>query len=383
MYITRIRLLTLMCVVLTALPSLGQGALDPVSRERFLFISHADIDPVSGDVFIISNSWRETQSYLRRFEADGTAVSDFTVERFETCCAINPSLVAVANDGSIFTLEFADSLGGFFIYKHAPNGELDIDWGEREGVVEEITSIEESDYAGGALDENGGGFEAGETTLLQNAGGGRFHYSFSDPIDIIPREDGSLLVLDRIDRYVDLISPDGSTISEFIGQYGYIPIRPQRMLMDSEGYIYIIDYYDDFDLNRGGMLGVFRFDPDGEWEFGWGEGINGINDPWRPGLDFLTLVIDGNDNLIALGSGLSDINHGEVYVFASDSGSEVSRNRVDFRQGYDNTFAGMVGNPAGGFLVIDTVGFEIQLNFYSPDGSLEEQSTIRDLYFAE
>lgn len=369
----------------TSSPSIGQGEFGNISRPRILTVSHADIDPVSGDVLIVSNSWRESQAHLRRYHPDGSAVTDFRLERFESCCSIVPSLVAVASDGSIFSLEYADRWGGFFIYKHAPDGQLDIDWGTREGYLEQVNTGGSTDYSGGTSDgeSSGGGFESGETSLLHNAGGGRFHYNFADPIDIVPREDGSLLVLDRIDRYVDLISSDGSTITEFIGSYGYIPNRPQRLLIDSEGYIYLVDYYDDFDLNRGNMIGVFRFDPEGRQEFGWGEGSGGINDPWRPELDILTLVIDGEDNLIALGSGLGDINHGEVYVFDPDNGREVSRNRVGFRQGYDSTFVGMLGNPDGGFLVLDAIDFEIQLNYYDLDGRLLEQGKITDLYLAE
>lgn len=380
--ISRFSLLIILCLLATSLPSIGQGSLGTTSRQRALSVSHADIDPVSGDVLIISNSWREPQAYLRRYHADGTAVPDFRLERFESCCALKPSLVAIAPDGSIYTLEYTGDFGGFFIYKHAPTGELDIDWGDREGPTEQINSGQSSDYSGGVVNNNGG-YASGQTSLLHNAGGGRFHYYFSDPIDIVPMEDGSLLVLDRIDRYVDLISPDGQTISQFIGQYGYIPTRPQRLLADSDSYIYLVDYYDDFDLNRGGKIGVFRFNPNGTWESGWGEGANGVNDPWRPGLDFMTLVVDGNNNLIALGSGLSNINHGEVYVFDRETGIETSRNMVDFRQGYDSTFVGMVGNPAGGFLVLDAIDFDVQLNFYSLDGTLSEQGKITDLYLAE
>ncbi len=381
-------LIVTVCLVLTAMPVSGQNFLDNIERGKNLFVTHADIDPVTGDVLIISNSWQNTRYSLRRFHPDGEAVSDFVLQRFEACCAINPVLVAVADDGSIYTVEYTGQLGGFFIYKHAPSGELDIDWGAREGIVEEIDTGEPSDYAGGVLDEDdedetGGGYEAGETRLTGNAGGGRFHHYFTDPVDIIPREDGSLLVLDRSDRYIDLISPDGSRISEFIGSQGYIPERPQRLLMDSGGYLYLVDYYDDFDLNRGGKTGVFRFDPEGNWEFGWGEQASGINDPWRPQVDFMTLVIDGNDNLIVLGSGLSNINHGEVYVFDNESGGEIIRGRVDFRQGYDSEFLGMVGNPESGFLVLDAFAFDIKLNFYALNGSLEEQVRIDDLYYLE
>lgn len=383
--LNKILMLTV-CMVLTSMPVSGQNFLDNIERERNLFVTHADIDPVTGDVLIISNSFQNTWYSLRRFHPDGEAVSDFVLQRFETCCAIYPVLVAVANDGSIYTVEYTGQLGGFFIYKHAPSGELDIDWGAREGIVEEIDTGEPSDYAGGVLDEDdenetGSGYETGETTLRGNAGGGRFHHYFTDPVDIIPREDGSLLVLDRAEKYIDLISPDGSRITEFIGSQGYIPERPQRLLMDSGGYLYLVDYYDDFDLNRSRMTGVFRFDPEGNWEFGWGEQSGGINDPWRPQVDIMTLVIDGDDNLIVLGSGMSNINHDEVYVFDNESGGEIIRGRVDFRQGYDSEFLGMVGNPESGFLVLDGFSFEIKLNFYALDGSLEEQVRIDDLYY--
>jgi hypothetical protein len=380
--ITRFSVLIILCLLVTSLPSIGQGTLGSTSQQRALTVSHADIDPVSGDVLMISNSWREPQAYLRRYHPDGTPVSNFRLERFESCCALKPSLVAVAPDGSIFTLEYTGDFGGFFIYKHTNNGELDIDWGDREAPAEQINSGQSSGYSGGVVNNNGG-YSSGQTSLLHNAGGGRFHYFFSDPIDIVPMEDGSLLVLDRIDRYVDKISPDGQTITQFIGQYGYIPLRPQRLLSDSEGYIYLVDYYDDFDLNRGGKIGVFRFNPDGTWISGWGEGSNGINDPWRPEMDFMTLVIEGNNNLIALGSGLSNINHGEVYVFDRETGTEVQSNMVDFRQGFDNTYVGIVGNPAGGFLVLDAIDFDVHLNYYDLDGTLASQGKITDLYLAE
>jgi len=364
---------------------------DPGFRpDNTLFVPHGAIDADSGDLLLISNSWRNSRFYLRRFNEEGLSDPNFILQRFEACCAIRPALVAVDTEGYIYTLEFAGSLNGYYIYKHSPLGELDLDWGQRNGTVETLTPLSSgSGYAGRDLHnetdevEEPGGFDAGETTLDWSAGGGRMHFYFTDPIELITRPDGSLLVLDRVQRYVYLVSSDGTSVSQFIGRQQYYPIRPQRLLLDSDGFTYLVDYYDDSDINRENMQGVFKFDTDGSWIFGWGESANGINDPWRPGVDLDTLVLDGAGNIIATGTGFTDANHSDVFVFDRDSGTQVHRDNVQYRMGFDSEFLGILGRPDSGFILLESWGFEILVNYYNTEGVRERQVRITDLYSAE
>ncbi len=382
----------LLLLLLCAGSALGQAFDSPYAPAPRLFVPHAAIDPVSGDLLVISNTWREVRQDLRRFHSDGDSVDDFVLQRYESCCAIHPSLVAVDSEGSIYTIEFTGELVPFYMYKHAPNGELDIDWGRKSGFTPLLSSPSGGDYAGGGLDfsedepeeeDPPTGFEEGETTLLWNAGGGRLEFEFRDPIDILPLDDGSVLVLDRVLRYVFRIAPDGKSVSEFIGKRGYIPDRPQRLLQDSRGYLYMVDYHDSYDIIYEGSIGVFRFTPDGDWDSGWGEGAGSINDPYRPTMDYETFVIDGNDILIALGGPATYGNHETVYRFDTANGAELGHDRVQFRLGYDETFLGMLGNPEGGFIHLEGRDFAVLVNFYTADGNLEEQLRISDLYSAD
>jgi len=395
MKISRAILVAILTAMVVGGTSHGQalGGSSGFSPDRVLVVTHAAIDPTTSDLLVISNSWRDVRMDLRRFHPDGLADSGFILERYETCCAVHPALVAVDPEGNIYTLEYTGELGGFYLYKHAPTGRLDIEWGQREGLVESLHPMsstgDSSGYSGGvgSGDEDegnsGGGYEGGETALDWNAGGGRMHIDFQDPADLIARSDGSLLVLDRYQRYVYLISADGRSMSYFMGRQGYYPVRPQRLLMDSEGYLYLIDSYDRLALNRENMVGVFRFSPDGEQEFGWGEGSSGINDPWRSTLDINTLVVDGGDNLIALGGDIARTNHGEVFVFDRTTGAQVGRNTVQYRTGYDQDYLGILGRPEGGFVVLERFSFQLLVNYYSADGVRESQIRIDDLYSAE
>ncbi len=376
------------CLMLGSLPVLGQGLgnQSEFSPENRLYIPHGVVDPSTGDLLIISNSWRNSPVNLRRFSADGEADDDFVLQRFEACCAVRPVLVAVGPDDSIYTMEFTGSLGGWYIYKHAPNGELDIDWGQREGVVDSLTPLSSTGYASGAYDsdDSPSGFDEGETSLDWNAGGGRFHFNFGDPIDITVLDDHSVLVLDRLQRYVYRVLPDGRSIEYFIGRDEYFPRRPQRMFADSLGYVYLVDYYDEYDINRADEINVFKFDSDGEWILGWGEFSGGINDQWGPDLDISTLVIDGSDNIICLGSEFGGITQSEVFVYDHEAGSMTIADRVQYRMGGSETdYLGIMGRPEGGFIVLDGWGFQIQVNYYTIDGIRESQVRIDDLYDAE
>ncbi len=378
-------------VLLACGQALGQGLDNPFTGVPSLNVTHACLDPTNGDLLVISNSWRVTKPNLRRFHPDGTSDLSFILERFESCCAIHPFLLATDKDGNIYTLETPERFGGYYIYKHNAAGELHIDWGEREGETPVLSPLPEgSDYSGGALDdseeeeeESGGGWEAGESSLLWNAGGGRLEFDFRAPVNLIPRSDGSLLVLDIGHRYVYLVDPEGRTVTEFIGRQGYIPIRPQRLLQDAQGYLYLVDYFDEFDLNRQGTLGVFRFTPDGEYQFGWGEGANGINDPWRPGLDLASLVINGSGVMIALGGETTEANHETVYVFDLATGIQIGRDRVQYRLGMDDNYIATLGGLVSGFVVLERRDFDILVNYYTRDGIRERQVCIADLYIAE
>jgi len=350
---------------------------------------HGVVDPVSGDLLVISNSWRSSPVNLRRFSADGEAIDDFVLQRFEACCAIRPLLVAAGQDESVYTLEFTGQLGGWYLYKHASNGELDIDWGQREGASESLTPLSSTGYASDAYDNDEtddppSGFDEGETSLDWNAGGGRFHYNFDDPIDIAVLDDNSVLVLDRYQRYIYRVAPDGRSIEYFIGRQDYFPIRPQRMFIDSQDNVYLVDYYDEYDLNRADSIGVFKFDSEGEWVMGWGEFSGGINDPWGPDLDINTLVIDGSDNIICLGSEFGGITQSEVFAYDTENGYMTIEDRVQYRMGGSEAdYLGILGRPEGGFILLDGWGFQIQVNYYTVDGVRERQVRIDDLYNAD
>ena len=174
----------------------GQPIDSRYSRTPTLFVPHAAIDHSTGDLLIISNSWRNHWHNLRRFSSEGVPDESFILQRFESCCAIRPSLVAVDSEGFIYTLEHSGELGGFFIYKHHASGDLDIDWGNYRDNTQ--------NYAGADDGVENSGWWSGETSLEWIAGGGRVQFSFFDPVDMIPRKDGSLLVLDRAARYVYL-----------------------------------------------------------------------------------------------------------------------------------------------------------------------------------
>jgi len=365
----------------------GQQFDSGFGPQRALFVAHGDLDPTTGDLLLISNSWHNSPNILRRFNADGKSDRDFVQDRYESCCAIHPALVTVDKNGSIYTLEYGGALGGFYVYKHAPSGELDVDWGQREGTIaqSDLTSLSDALGSDNSQPDTGSedSFEEGETSLDWNRGGGRLHFFFSVPVDLHVRSDGSLLVLDQGYRYVYVISPDGSNVSEFIGAQEYYPVRPQRMVMDSSENIYIVDSYDQFDFNRAYSYGVFKFDSSGKWIMDWGDNSGGINDEWRKGLDLTTMVLDGSDNLIVLGSGFNDGGHSEVFLFDTENGDEVSNDNLQFRLGFDSRYLGILGRLDSGFIVLDEFGFEIDVNYYTTDGIREKKVVITDLYDTE
>jgi hypothetical protein len=338
-----------------------------------LSVPDAAVDPTTGDLLIISNSWPDTLMNLRRYHQDGSPDTTFALRRFESCCSINPSLVTVDKDGNIFTLEFQGGFDGFYIYKHAPNGELDLEWGYGE------TSTSGSSSSGPA----GSGYQGGETSLSWTAGGGRLQFNFYNPVDMIARQDGSLLVLDQSSRCVFLVDPQGHGVTEFIGARGYIAINPFRLLSDPAGNLYLLDYYDPYDLIRGNKVGIFKFTADGTLVSGWGESSDGINDPYRPDLDFKTLVTDGNGKLIALGSNGQDMNHGLVHSYDPETGMRESSNPMQYLYGPDVGFLGMLGNPGGGLIHLAVRDFAILVDYYGIDGKRAKQVTISDLYPAE
>ncbi len=371
----RSALVIAVCLGFVGGPAVGQQAPNNFTPPSALVVTHAAVDPMTGDLLIVSNAWREVRRDLRRFHADGSSDPSFVLQRYEACCEIQPSLVTADSQGDIYSLEYGDELGGFYIYKHTPTGDIVIDWGEKEGSI--------AVNAGPTTTTSPtGGYEAGQTSLDWNAGGGRLHFYFSDPVDLITRADGTLLVLDRIQMYVYLVSADGRQISQFIGKQGYIPRNPMKMLTDQEGYIYLIDYYDRYDINRAGMTGLFRFTSDGTYQEGWGEVSGGINDPGRPEMDINTLVIDGSGRMIALG-GRSDVNHSEALIFDRGTGALVSRGFVQYRMGRDDTYLGILGRLDGGFIVFDGISFEIQVSYYTADGVREKMVAITDLYSIE
>lgn len=347
---------------------------------RSLFIPHAAIDPVSGDFLIVSNTWRYNNTLrLRRFDPDGNPKENFRLQRFESCCEIQPSLVAVNKVGEIFTIQYIDNLSGFNIFKHSPEGELIIDWGS-DYYLDQYGFRRKREVN---PDVTGKGWEAGETSLGRVASGGVLNQKFDDPVDLIPRDDGSVLLLDRFARYVYRIVPDGTTAEKFIGNKGYIPVKPQRLLQDSDGYLYLVDEteYDDF-ANRSKSV-VRKFSPDGELIFRWGEGADTINDNWISSMDFGTMVIDGLGNIIVLGGEKSGWNHSEMYVFDRETGQRLSRNLVQNRQGYDQNYAGMLPRNDGGFIHLEAIDFILMLNYYSLDGKLEKTVKIDKFYYLD
>ena len=371
-------------VFLSGLVAHGQDLGPGLPTTAALVVTHACFDSTSGDLLVVSNSWRDAWPRVRRIHDDGTVDPSFKLQRFERCCAIHPSLVAADSEGNIYTLEYKREFGQFFMYKHSPTGELDLDWGEREEETPVLAPLSGGEATEGESgEEEGGGYEGAETTLSGNAGGGRLEYPFSDPVDLVPRGDGSLLILDRNQRYVYEVDPEGKSVSFFVGRQGYYPVRPQRLVQDSEGYLYLVDYYDDFDFDRGGMVGVFRFTPDGSLETGWGEATEGINDIWGPTLDYRTLVCDGTDTLVLLGSGFSDSNHGEVFAFDRLTGMMISRNNVEYRLGHDDNFIGMLGALGSGFVVLDSRNFEILVSYYTLEGTRERLVAVDRLYESE
>jgi len=369
----------MIAAMVIATPAVSQDYSSRFQNIEELFVAHAALDPVNGDVLIISNSWRDERLALRRFSPDGTPVTTFGLQRFETCCAILPSLVAIDSEGDIYTLEYTDYLNGFHMYKHSPDGELVIDWGVNRDAEVEDTRTE-------PVDPREDSYEEGVTTLGGNAGGGRLELNLRNPVDMISMDDGSVLILDQAERYVFRIAPDGRSYTEFIGSTGYIPERPQRLIRDSEGYLYLVDRYTEYDLEREEMYGVFKFTPEGEIIEGWGEFSGGINDPYRPPMDIRSISMDGLDNIIVLG-GPSDefvnLAHYEVFAFRIETGAQSWRDNVQYRLGADEDYLGMVGDPADGFIVFDRRNWSIMMSFYNVLGERKNYSEITDLYVAE
>jgi hypothetical protein len=344
--------------------------------QNVLVVPNAAVDPLDGDLLIVANSWRTQQPVLHRFSRDGEEVETFSLERYKPCCAIRPSLISIDSFGDIYSLEYEGDLQGFHGYKHDNNGEFDLDWGQVEGIVDSTGSIDYAPETNPGDETPEETYEQGETRIDWNAGGGRTWLRLVDPIDLIARDDGSLLILDRNLKYIFLVSPDGREMTWFIGRVGYYPERPQRMLMDSQGYIYLVDMYGQFaDANHEDMVGVFKFTPDGEWIEGWGEGSATINDPWRETIDLNTLVIDGNDNMIVLG-GPDEANHSVVYVYDTETGSQVLRDNVQYRMGPDDNYLGIMPDLGDGFIVLTQRDFEILVDYYDLYGIRTDQATL-------
>jgi len=364
-------------LVLVCMSGISSGQQDGGSGfqpDRVLVVPHATLDPTNGDLLIIANSWQTQQPVLHRFTAEGESVDSFSLERYKPCCAIRPSIIDVDSFGNIYTLEYEGDLQGFKAFKHAATGDFDLEWGQIEGIVDSTGAINYAPDLGDETPEET--YEQGETILDWNAGGGRTWLRLVDPVDMIARDDGSVLILDRNLKYVLLVAPNGREMTWFIGRVGYYPVRPQRMLMDSQGYIYIVDMYSsDSDLNYQDTVGVFKFTPDGEWIMGWGEGSAMINDPWRETVDMNTLVIDGNDNLILLG-GPSEYNHSEVYVFDTETGSQVIRDNVQYRMGFDEDYLGIIPALDAGFIVLTQRDFEILVDYYDLYGTRINQLVL-------
>ena len=344
--------------------------------DRVLYVPHAAIDALSSQLLLISNSWRDLNQHLRKFGIDGTPVEDFSLQRYESCCEIVPLLVAVDSGGNIYTLEVASQLGGFNLYKHTSDGELVIDWGKDSYVNRYGFTVEREDQE----DHTGEGYEGGETTLGLVTSGGRLQYTFGDPREILPQSDGSLLVMDTSERYVFKVSQDGRDVTEFMGKSDYYPVSPQRLVQDSVGYLYMVDYFDYNDPYRSGMLGVFKFTPDGKYIDGWGDEIGSINDAWRPSIDLTTLVIDGPGNLIVLGGEGEEWTHSEVFTFDPDSGVQTLRSQLNNLTPYDIDYLGILGRRDGGFIKLERQDFTVKLNYYKIDGIREKQVRIENLY---
>jgi hypothetical protein len=365
----------------------GLYQINPFDSKNFrpnpsLVVPHAAIDPTTGDLLLLSNAWPNEPVNLRRFHPDGTSDPKFVLQRFENCCALHPSLVAVDGNGNIYTLAYDPGiLTNFYIYKHAPSGQIDIDWGYGDQPTKSMSSG--SSYGGGSSSGASQGTSKAVTTLDKNAGGGRFEYHFTNPVDMIPRSDGALLILDQGQRTVFLIDPTGKNISSFIGSRGYIPNNPMRLISDKSGNLYIVDFYGISDLFHNNMAGVFKFNPDGSLVGGWGEVSNGINDSGRPTIDFNTLVVDGKGTLIAMGGSFSDANHGEVFTFDPANGAMWSRNNADYMMGPDTGFLGMLGWLEEGFIHLQGRDFAVLVDNYDNNGKRKSQIKITDLYPAE
>src|SRR4030042_4915375 len=90
--------LFILAVFLVAAGRMSSGQQDRgggFAPDNTLTVPHAAIDPATGDLLIISNSWRNVRQNLRRYSADGEPVAGFVIERYDSCCAIHPFLVAV------------------------------------------------------------------------------------------------------------------------------------------------------------------------------------------------------------------------------------------------------------------------------------------------
>jgi len=276
--------------------------------------------------------------------------------------------VATDPEGNIYTLEYRGDLHGFFLYKHAPSGELDIDWGET------VTA------STGSASATSGGYESGETVLTGTAGGGRLEVPLVNPVDLVARSDGSLLILDSALKYVYMVDPEGKSVTEFIGAQVYIPRQPVKLLSDKEGYLYLVDYYDPLDIIRRGMVGVFKFTPEGMLIEGWGEDAGGINDPYHPTWDINTLVVDGKGALYILGGEPRTANHAQVFVFDGATGNEISRTLVQYLQGPDSNYLGIIGALDEGFIHLEKRDFAIKVNYYLPNGRRQNKFVITQLY---
>jgi hypothetical protein len=349
-----------------------------------LIVPQATLDPTSGDLLMLSNAWPNVPIDLRRFHSDGTPVTSFVLQRFESCCALHPSLVAADSKGSVYDLEFIDQLKGFYLYKHAPNGQLDIGWGYADKPTSSVSS---GAYGGSASGTSSTSPEKTPkkaiTTLGGNAGGGRMDLHFANPVDMIPRSDGSILILDQATRIVYAIDPAGQTIATFLGYGDYTPINPMRLFQDKGGNLYIVDFYDQLDLFRKGMVGLFKFNPDGSWVKGWGESTGSINDSGRPTIDFRTLAIDGQGIMMILGGDPSNANHGEMYTYDLATGAQLSDNYMEYMAGPDTGFLGVVGNLKSGMVLLQARDWTVLVNYYSTDGKRQAQVQIKDLYPAE
>ena len=366
----------------------GDALADTISVDRDyrplpqLKVPHGAMDWSHGYLYLVTNDWRSDSFAVRRYELTTGALETVQLQRYDSCCPIEPRLVSIDPNGSIISLEYTGYLNGISIYKHGSNGLLDLDWG-REDFIEEYESEDREN-----VERSGEPYERGESAIDYSNSGGRLRFQFSNPRDMISQADGSVLVLDASDRYVYRILADGSSVEKFIGQEDYIPVNPMRLIQDSDGYLYLVDYYPYDDFDRRGTIGVFKFKPDGEWIWGWGEGAGGINDLFRSPVDLNTLLIDGLGNMMMLGADGTDWartdietrNHGLVYQYDKESGQFIYASNVQNQTGHDSSFVGIIANPEGGFIHIENWDFTLYLNYYTLDGNLTDRIEIDDLY---